>query len=1048
MFTTTMGNDADPIAPVKFNRDALDAHFPFDHYRAGQREAIEFTIDAFNDGKDIVILEAPTGAGKSGVGYTVMDMVDRAYYLTVTKILQDQLVTEFGDKIIELRGRGSYPCTWYERYGPKLVAKKLWSEARLRQVLAADPNCGEGYCRADCPPTEQISTHKCKRCFPISDNPDDKKGGSLRVLPDGMQHSACPYYEQVYKATNGRKVVMNFSSFLYQTQMTNRFDAPRDLAVIDECFHPRTMIQTDCGRIPIGKLVNESMRVRVKSYNTTTGQIEYKWVTRWLKRDKQMTYRVLAGNRVLYPTADHKIYTPYGKVKLGRLRVGDLVITDEVEINQRQRQVVLGSLLGDAAIHVVESKRVSKKYVNQGTRARVRFRHGPKQEAYINWKYQLMQPHAKTKPTLKPSQGYTKKTLSFSTSCDFYDVAAVTLVGDRKKPTTDWLCRLDDFGLAIWYMDDGSLSGGVANFHTEGFTRDECETIAGWLIATYGFPARVLDAKMKDGRIHHYISIGRDGAQMLARRIAKYVPPFMRYKLPEPGPVERLACRTEAYDGWLVGGRQYHRVEYSKNGYVSGDIILLGGSDWRAADAFADEIGGQIERVTLDPDGTVWRGNEAASSMVARTGLVAERWDQYDDSIERETCEPVSAHPIRSIEPYKETVTYDLEVADNHNYFAGATLVSNCHNLEPLLLDFVSMSMDDRLLRRAGVVLPHFQTALEYAIWFADHQIDLVLRELFGQSKKWVDAATDNRARQDALREQDELGRLLRKYKEFMDHMTGEQEAEWIVEVEDLRVGGNGWRRITLKPVLVHNFVHDLIFRRARKILMMSATVLDVAIVCESLGIDRSRVAAYRMKNRFPVEQRPIYLETCSKITGGKAKMGEWGPKMVTKIDELVGRYPNQRGIIHTHNFAIAEMLLDGCQSDVSDRFTYQKRYRDKHEMLQHHAERSDSIIVAPAMHEGVNLVDDLSRLQIICKVPYPNHYEDKQLARRMEIDGRYYDWLTALKLVQSYGRSIRSEQDWADTYIIDATIRFFLQKSGKLLPSWFLEAIHDSPKV
>lgn len=29
----------------------------------------------------------------------------------------------------------------------------------------------------------------------------------------------------------------------------------------------------------------------------------------------------------------------------------------------------------------------------------------------------------------------------------------------------------------------------------------------------------------------------------------------------------------------------------------------------------------------------------------------------------------------------------------------------------------------------------------------------------------------------------------------------------------------------------------------------------------------------------------------------------------------------------------------------------------------------------------------------------------------------------------------------------IDATVRFFLQKFGKLLPSWFLEAIKDQKK-
>ncbi len=93
-------------------------------------------------------------------------------------------------------------------------------------------------------------------------------------------------------------------------------------------------------------------------------------------------------------------------------------------------------------------------------------------------------------------------------------------------------------------------------------------------------------------------------------------------------------------------------------------------------------------------------------------------------------------------------------------------------------------------------------------------------------------------------------------------------------------------------------------------------------------------------------------------------------------------------------------------------------------------------------MHEGLNLSEDLSRLQIIAKVPYPNFHNNKQLARRMELDRRFYNWLVALKIVQSYGRSIRSESDWADTYIIDGSFDRFYKENRKLMPVWFQEAI------
>jgi Rad3-related DNA helicase len=93
-------------------------------------------------------------------------------------------------------------------------------------------------------------------------------------------------------------------------------------------------------------------------------------------------------------------------------------------------------------------------------------------------------------------------------------------------------------------------------------------------------------------------------------------------------------------------------------------------------------------------------------------------------------------------------------------------------------------------------------------------------------------------------------------------------------------------------------------------------------------------------------------------------------------------------------------------------------------------------------MHEGIDLFGDLSRLQIVCKIPYPNHHEDRQLSRRMELDNDYYNYLTALKLCQSVGRSVRSQEDWAHTYIIDGGLQNFLNRANWLLPQWFIEAI------
>jgi Rad3-related DNA helicase len=221
---------------------------------------------------------------------------------------------------------------------------------------------------------------------------------------------------------------------------------------------------------------------------------------------------------------------------------------------------------------------------------------------------------------------------------------------------------------------------------------------------------------------------------------------------------------------------------------------------------------------------------------------------------------------------------------------------------------------------------------------------------------------------------------------------------------------------------------------------MMSATILQPKIVYDSLGIDPSDAYAYRMKNRFPEEKRPIYFQPAGSMSY-KNKQATM-PKLLKSIESIAKKYPDQKGIIHTHNFEIAKFVIQKGSKNLKQRLFFQEHYFNKDEMLKKHALSKNGIIIAPAMHEGLDLKDDLSRFQIICKVPYPSFKDNEQLKIRMQLSQDYYNWLTALKLIQSYGRSIRSVDDWADTYILDDDFSRFKRNCLKLLPKWFLEVI------
>jgi len=134
-----------------------------------------------------------------------------------------------------------------------------------------------------------------------------------------------------------------------------------------------------------------------------------------------------------------------------------------------------------------------------------------------------------------------------------------------------------------------------------------------------------------------------------------------------------------------------------------------------------------------------------------------------------------------------------------------------------------------------------------------------------------------------------------------------------------------------------------------------------------------------------------------------------------------------------------------------SPRFLFQEDFGSggaaKAALLEEHSRRTDSVIVAPAFHEGLDLRDDLGRFAIILKMPYPS-LGDKVVKERAERDPRWYSLMVALKLVQSYGRCIRSKTDWAYTYLLDSGLEGFMARAGDLIPRWMSSAfVKYAPK-
>jgi Rad3-related DNA helicase len=87
---------------------SLDGHYP----RNSQIKLINKINWAIGEGYKNIILEAGTGIGKSAIATTLANMYEDSYILTMTKQLQEQYLDDFGDMLVEIKGRGNYKCNY------------------------------------------------------------------------------------------------------------------------------------------------------------------------------------------------------------------------------------------------------------------------------------------------------------------------------------------------------------------------------------------------------------------------------------------------------------------------------------------------------------------------------------------------------------------------------------------------------------------------------------------------------------------------------------------------------------------------------------------------------------------------------------------------------------------------------------------------------------------------------------------------------------------------------------------------------------------------
>lgn len=387
-------------------------------------------------------------------------------------------------------------------------------------------------------------------------------------------------------------------------------------------------------------------------------------------------------------------------------------------------------------------------------------------------------------------------------------------------------------------------------------------------------------------------------------------------------------------------------------------------------------------------------------------------------------------HLITSFSMYSEDILNERK--------SNLLIIDEAHLFEEVFSEFISSSFSERSLKLLDIYTPIIENELNsisniYEL--CNYVKNIIIPSLNNKINDLFYEISNNRnirknKKIDIIRKIDIIDKTICKYYRFIDDEKN-FENNWIF---DKNLDDYGKIKINIEPIWANSYLKKYFWNKYDHVIFMSGTILDKNLFSFLMGIDENESEYLSLPCPFNAEKRPIiYLKF------GKMSYSEKENSLKISIDiikRILDRNKNYKGIIHTSNYEFSNWIKSSIQDN---RLLFHNSYNREEFLDLHINSEYETVLVSPSMINGIDLKDDLSRFQIILKVPFPN-LASKKVKKRLEINPDWYYWKTTVDILQAYGRSIRNEEDWAETYILDECFDQILK--NRFVPKYFLDSL------
>ena len=250
--------------------------------------------------------------------------------------------------------------------------------------------------------------------------------------------------------------------------------------------------------------------------------------------------------------------------------------------------------------------------------------------------------------------------------------------------------------------------------------------------------------------------------------------------------------------------------------------------------------------------------------------------------------------------------------------------------------------------------------------------------------------------------------------------------------------------RLVVQPFDIA-FIFSKLFRGSKN-LFLSATIGDGEYLAQLLGLNPQHCHYIHETSSFDKKNHPfILLNEAEKLSTATREKKQITFRSIEdhsyQFLELLKQH-RIRGLILTSSFELANLMGQLAKANKLQVITHTAGKSDAaiRDFIEN---RKGDVLITPSAWEGISLDDDLARLCLIPKLPFPM-LKDPIVQKKAKKYPHFLENDVLISIQQAHGRIQRNSLDWGISICFDGNFRWLSKKKGKSIEPWFSNRIHE----